>query len=82
MTVGELKKILDGVPDELDVVCFAPNGDGFTPDAEESGEVAFEQPVDQDNNPVDMVPPPNILALIHIDAQKSDDDDYMNFNFN
>ncbi len=82
MTVGELRELISDVPDHLEVVCFAPNGDGFTPETSQSGEIEFEQLVDYDGNPVDMEPPPNILSLMHADAQKSEDEDYISFNYN
>ncbi len=70
MTVGELRQMLIGVPDDIKVICFARDGEGFEPDNEQSGEISF-QTYDMEGNEIE--PPhdiPNIFGLLHEDCQE------------
>jgi|688.fasta_scaffold533196_3 hypothetical protein len=53
MKVRDLKKLLENVDENLDVICFADEGEGFYPSVEFSGDSVFTGSCDENGNPID-----------------------------
>lgn len=53
MKVRDLRKLLEGVDENLDVMCFSESGEGFMPSIDFSGYSVFSGMCDENGNPVD-----------------------------
>lgn len=73
MKVKELRKLLDGIHGDAEVVCFGRDGDGFSPDFELSGDLEVVMHTES-GEPL-PVTPVTIFGLMHEDIEAGIEED-------